>query len=50
MNGFVHGVSFVNGFAYYKIMVIVWDVLSIGGLVALSFVLYKKIKRLRSGE
>ncbi len=50
MNGFVHGVRFVNGFAYYKIMVIVWDVLSIGGLVALSFVLYKKIKRLRSGE
>ena len=48
MNGFVHGVSFVNGFAYYKIMVIVWDVLAAGGLAALGFLLYKKIKKVRA--
>ncbi len=48
MNGFVHGVRFVNGFAYYKIMVIVWDVLAAGGLAALGFLLYKKIKKIRA--
>ena len=29
MNGFVHGVEFVNGFAYYKIILIVWDVIAV---------------------
>ena len=44
MNGFVHGVEYVNGFAYYKIILIVWDVLAIGAMGWLSFLLLKKIR------
>ena len=29
MNGFVHGVQYVRGFAYYKIILIVWDVIAV---------------------
>lgn len=32
MNGYVHGVRFVPGFAYYKLILIAWDVLAIGFL------------------
>ena len=44
MNGFVHGVEFVNGFAYYKIILIVWDVLAVPAMIALAILLYKKLK------
>ena len=44
MNGFVHGVEFVNGFAYYKLILIGWDIAAVGVLVWLSFVLKKRIK------
>ena len=44
MNGFVHGVEFVNGFAYYKIILIVWDVLAAGALAWLVSVIYKRLK------
>ena len=44
MNGFVHGVEFVNGFAYYKIILIVWDVLAAAGLAVLTWLLIKKIR------
>ncbi len=44
MNGFVHGVEFVNGFAYYKIIIIVWDILSAAGIGLLVWLLIKKIK------
>ena len=47
MNGFVHGVEYVNGFAYYKIILIVWDVLAAAGVAVLIFFLVKKIKRNR---
>lgn len=49
MNGYVHGVRYVNGFAYYKIALIVWDVLSVAGLAVLGFFLYKKIKNYKKG-
>ena len=42
MNGFVHGVEYVNGFAYYKIILIVWDILALGLLIFLGVRLYKK--------
>ena len=47
MNGYVHGVEYVNGFAYYKIILIVWDVLAAAGVAVLIFFLVKKIKRNR---
>ncbi len=37
MNGYVHGVKFVEGMAYYKIILIVWDVLAAAGLAALGY-------------
>ena len=45
MNGFVHGVEFVNGFAYYKIILIVWDVLAAGGLGVMGYFIYRNIKK-----
>ena len=44
MNGFVHGVEFVNGFAYYKIILIVWDILAIPALIWMGIVLRKRIR------
>ena len=46
MNGFVHGVEYVNGFAYYKIILIVWDVLAVPAFIWMSIKLIKKIKAL----
>jgi beta-glucosidase len=45
MNGFVHGVEFVKGFAYYKIILIVWDTLAVVGLVFMAIVLSKRIRQ-----
>ena len=45
MNGFVHGVEYLNGFAYYKIILIVWDVLATAGFAFLAIKLVKKLKR-----
>ena len=45
MNGFVHGVEFVNGFAYYKIILIVWDILAVPALIWMGVVLTKKIRK-----
>lgn len=45
MNGFVHGVEYVRGFAYYKIILIVWDILALAGLVVLAILLAKRIHR-----
>ena len=44
MNGFVHGVEFVKAFAYYKIILIVWDVLAVPALVWMGILLSKKIR------
>ena len=45
MNGFVHGVEYVPSFAYYKIILIVWDVLAVAGLAVLSVLLVKRIRK-----
>ena len=50
MNGFVHGVEFVNGFAYYKIILIVWDTLAVAGLAILVWLLIKKIRIAKSDD
>ena len=50
MNGFVHGVEYVNGFAYYKIILIVWDVLAVPAMVWMGVILSKKIPDLRKKE
>ncbi len=50
MNGYVHGVEFVNGFAYYKIIIIVWDLLAAAGIGVLVFFLVKKIRRYMQPE
>ena len=44
MNGFVHGVEYVNGFAYYKLILIGWDVLALAGLAWMGIVLTKRIR------
>ena len=45
MNGFVHGVEFVNGFAYYKIILIVWDVLAVVAFVVMGIKIKKKLRK-----
>ncbi len=50
MNGFVHGVEFVPGFAYYKLILIVWDVLALGALIFMGLRLRQKLKRPRVAE
>ena len=47
MNGYVHGVEFVDAFAYYKIILIVWDVLAIAAISIMGVMLYKRIKKLK---
>ena len=44
MNGFVHGVEFVKGFAYYKIILIVWDILAVPALVWMGIILVRRIR------
>lgn len=41
MNGFVHGVEFVNGIANYYYILLAWDILALGGMVWLSIILCK---------
>ena len=43
MNGFVHGVEFVNGFAYYKLILIGWDILALGGMIWMAIVMRKRL-------
>jgi hypothetical protein len=42
MNGYVHGVEFVPGFAYYKLILLAWDILATIGFIALGAALIKK--------
>lgn len=50
MNGFIHGVKFVNGFAYYKIMLIVADVILLASISLVSIKLGKKLYKLKKEE
>lgn len=43
MNGFVHGVEFVNSFAYYKLILIAWDVAAAAALVWMALRLKRKL-------
>ena len=45
MNGFVHGVEFVNGFAYYKLILIGWDVLALGGMILMGLAMRKRLRK-----
>lgn len=45
MNGYVHGVVYVPGFAYYKIILIVLDVLGGIGICVMVFFIVKKLRR-----
>jgi hypothetical protein len=45
MNGFVHGVEFVPGFAYYKLILIVWDVLAVVAFVVMGIQIKKKLRK-----
>lgn len=47
MNGYVHGVKFVAGFAYYKIILIVLDILGAAGIAVMAFFIVKKLLRFR---
>ena len=44
MNGFVHGVEYVNGFAYYKFILIAWDVAAAIGVGVMAFFICKKVR------
>ncbi len=44
MNGYVHGVEFVRGVAYYKFILLAWDILALGGLVWMALVLVKRLR------
>lgn len=45
MNGYVHGIWYLPGFAYYKIIVIVWNVIAAAGIVVLVLFVIKKKNR-----
>ena len=45
MNGYVHGVEFSNGFAYYKIILIVWDIIALGLILWMGTILLKGRKQ-----
>lgn len=45
MNGFVHGVEFVNGFAYYKLILIGWDILAAAAMVYMALKIRKRLRK-----
>ena len=45
MNGYVHGVVFDNGFAYYKLILIAWDVIALGLIIWMGSILLKGKKQ-----
>lgn len=45
MNGYVHGVEYNNGFAYYKIILIVWDVITLGLILWMGAIILKGKKQ-----
>ena len=48
MNGFVHGVEYVKGFAFYKLILIGWDILAGAGLCWMGIVLAKRLRNRKS--
>ena len=47
MNGYVHGVQYVEGFAYYKLILIGWDIVAVGLSIFLITILLKKKKNVK---
>ena len=45
MNGFVHGVEFVNGVAYYNFILLGWDIVALAGITVLTFVIIKSLTK-----
>ena len=45
MNGYVHGVEFSNGFANYKVILIIWDVVALAIILVLGRKLIKGSKQ-----
>ena len=45
MNGFVHGAEFVNGFAYYKLILIGWDILAVAAMVYMALKIRKRLRK-----
>ena len=45
MNGFVHGVEFVNGTAYYNYILIGWDIIAVALLSLIGVSLYKTFRK-----
>ena len=45
MNGYVHGVEYEGGFAYYKLILIGWDVLAAAGIALLVLSIIKRSKK-----
>ena len=50
MNGFVHGVEYIKPFAYYKIILIVWDTLAVPATALLTVNLVKKVRAMKEDE
>ena len=50
MNGFVHGVRYVNGFAYYKLIIAAVDIVCGAAIIALSTILIRKFLRIKKEE
>ena len=46
MNGYVHGVTFVPGFAYYKAILIALDIAGGIGIAVMAFFIFRKARRL----
>ncbi len=45
MNGFIHGVQYQEGFAYYKLILIAWDIIAVIAIIVLGTKLWKNRKK-----
>ena len=50
MNGFIHGVRYVNGFAYYKLILAAIDTVVGAAVVVLTTIMVKKYLKLKKEE
>lgn len=45
MNGYIHGARYIPGFAYYKIILIVWDVVALGVCALAAIFIVRTVRR-----
>ena len=50
MNGFIHGVRYVNGFAYYKLILAAIDTVVGAAVIVLSTIMIKKYFKMKKEE